>query len=55
VLVVAHTLAYQLPTKAHGPYIAAFAALTVLVLAFQLDGRRRVLARDAERARARAA
>jgi methionine sulfoxide reductase heme-binding subunit len=45
VLVVAHTLAYQLPTKRHGAYIAAFAVVAVIVVAFQLDGRRRVLAR----------
>ncbi|MEO8560962.1 MAG: hypothetical protein ABI601_02740 [bacterium] len=44
-LVVAHTLAYQLPTKEHGVYIGAFAIVAVIVIAFQLDGRRRVLAK----------
>jgi methionine sulfoxide reductase heme-binding subunit len=45
VLVVAHTLAYQLPTKKHGAYITAFAILTLIVLALQLDGRRRSIAK----------
>jgi sulfoxide reductase heme-binding subunit YedZ len=43
-LVVAHTLAYQLPTKDHGVYVAAFLAITAFVLVWQLRGRRRVLA-----------
>lgn len=45
VLIVAHTLAYQLPRKNHAVWIVAFVLVTVLVLALQLDGRRRVLAR----------
>jgi methionine sulfoxide reductase heme-binding subunit len=41
-LVVAHTLAYQLPTKHHTPYILTFLAITTIVLAWQLRGRQRV-------------
>ena len=44
-LVVAHTLAYQLPMKGHWAYIGAFAIVTLIVTALQLDGRRRMLAR----------
>ena len=43
-LIVAHTLAYQLPTKHHGTYIGGFAVVALVVLAYQLDGRRRVRA-----------
>jgi len=43
-LIVAHTLAYQLPTKHHGVYIGGFAVVALVVLAYQLDGRRRVRA-----------
>lgn len=48
-LTVAHALAYQIPTRNHAPWIAAFLLVTVIVLAVQLDGRRRYLARRAER------
>lgn len=48
-LTVAHALAYQVPTKNHGRWIAAFSLLTVIVLVMQLDGRRRMLARSASR------
>jgi sulfoxide reductase heme-binding subunit YedZ len=44
-LTVAHALAYQVPTKHHGRWIAAFVAITLVVLTMQLDGRRRMLAR----------
>ena len=43
-LVVAHTLAYQLPARQHGVYIGVFSLAVVTVTAFQLEGRRRVLA-----------
>lgn len=48
-LTVAHALAYQVPTKNHGPWIAAFMLVTVVVVAMQFDGRRRMLARLASR------
>ena len=48
-LTVAHALAYQIPTKHHAPWIAAFLLVTVFVLVLQLDGRRRYLARRVER------
>jgi sulfoxide reductase heme-binding subunit YedZ len=44
-LTVAHALAYQIPTKNHARWIVAFLLVTVIVLAMQLDGRRRYLAR----------
>lgn len=44
-LTVAHALAYQIPTKHHAPWIVAFLLVTLVVLALQLDGRRRMLAR----------
>jgi methionine sulfoxide reductase heme-binding subunit len=44
-LTVAHALAYQVPTRNHGRWIAAFVLVTVVVLVMQLDGRRRMLAR----------
>ena len=44
-LTVAHALAYQVPTRNHARWIAAFMLVTVVVLAMQLDGRRRMLAR----------
>jgi methionine sulfoxide reductase heme-binding subunit len=50
VLIVAHTLAYQLPSKNHTAWIAAFVLVTAVVLALQLYGRQRVLAREAARA-----
>jgi sulfoxide reductase heme-binding subunit YedZ len=49
VLIVAHTLAYQVPSKNHEIYIGAFVLVTAVVLWMQLDGRRRVLARGAGR------
>ena len=51
-LTVAHALAYQVPTKNHGRWIAAFMLLTIIVLVMQLDGRRRMLARRDSRATA---
>ena len=48
-LTVAHALAYQIPTKNHAPWIAAFMLLTVIVLVLQLDGRRRYLTRRVAR------
>jgi methionine sulfoxide reductase heme-binding subunit len=48
-LTVAHALAYQIPTRNHAPWIAAFMLLTVIVLVLQLDGRRRYLARRVAR------
>lgn len=45
VLTVAHALGYQIEAKQHGVWIALFAIVTVIVLAMQLDGRRRYLAR----------
>jgi sulfoxide reductase heme-binding subunit YedZ len=48
-LIVAHTLAYQLPEKNHTAYVVAFALVALAVLVLQLDGRRRVLARRAVR------
>ena len=48
-LTVAHALAYQVPSKNHGRWIAAFSLLTLIVLVLQLDGRRRMLARSASR------
>jgi len=44
-LTVAHALAYQIPTRNHAAWIAAFTLLTVIVLVVQLDGRRRYQAR----------
>jgi sulfoxide reductase heme-binding subunit YedZ len=55
VLIVAHTLAYQLPAKNHTAYVLAFVLVTAVVLALQLDGRRRVRARGADRAAGEAA
>jgi sulfoxide reductase heme-binding subunit YedZ len=49
-LTVAHALAYQIPTKNHARWIVAFLLVTVIVLAMQLDGRRRYLARREARA-----
>ena len=49
VLTVAHALAYQVPTKHHGRWIAAFMLVTVVVVAMQLDGRRRYMTRAAAR------
>ena len=49
-LTVAHSLAYQVPTRNHGRWIAAFMLVTVVVLVMQLDGRRRMLARRESRA-----
>jgi methionine sulfoxide reductase heme-binding subunit len=51
-LTVAHALAYQVPTKNHGRWIAAFMLVTIVVLVMQLDGRRRMLARRDSRATA---
>ena len=48
-LIVAHTLAYQLPEKNHTAYVVAFALVVAAVLVLQLDGRRRVLARRGAR------
>ena len=48
-LTVAHALAYQVETRHFGPWIAAMAVLTLVVLIMQLDGRRRVLARRLSR------
>ena len=45
VLTVAHALGYQIEAKQHGVWIAVFAVVTVVVLAMQLDGRRKMLAR----------
>jgi len=45
VLTVAHALGYQITAKQHGVWIAVFAVVTVIVLAMQLDGRRKMLAR----------
>ena len=45
VLTVAHAVAYQIETRHLGWWIAAVLILTIVVLAMQLDGRRRVLAR----------
>ena len=45
VLTVAHALGYQIEAKQHGEWIAVFAVVTVIVLAMQLDGRRKMLAR----------
>ena len=44
-LTVAHGLAYQLETRHLGRWAAALLFATVVVLAMQLDGRRRMLAR----------
>ena len=46
-LTVAHAVAYQIETRHLGRWIAAVLSLTIVVLAMQLDGRRRVLARRA--------
>jgi methionine sulfoxide reductase heme-binding subunit len=45
VLIVVHTLGYYVIEKSHTWYLIAFVVVTVGVLWFQLDGRRRVLAR----------
>ena len=45
VLTVAHALGYQITAKQHGVWIAVFAVVTLVVLAMQLDGRRKMLAR----------
>ncbi|MEO6527067.1 MAG: hypothetical protein ABIP93_10615 [Gemmatimonadaceae bacterium] len=46
VLIAAHTIAYQIPAKHNAPYVVAFALVTAVVVVLQLDGRRRVRARD---------
>lgn len=46
-LTVAHALAYQVETRHFGRWIAAVLFVTIVVVAMQLDGRRRVLARRA--------
>ena len=48
-LTVAHALAYQIPTRNHAPWIAAFLLVTVIVLVAQLDGRHRYLRRRVAR------
>ena len=48
-LTVAHALAYQIETRHLGRWIAGVVLLTAVVLAMQLDGRRRMLARRASR------
>jgi len=45
VLTVAHAVGYQIETKQKPWWVALFAVVTVVVLAMQLDGRRRMLAR----------
>jgi sulfoxide reductase heme-binding subunit YedZ len=45
VLIVAHTLGYQIVEKNHTRYLVAFLVVTAVVVAMQIDGRRRVLAR----------
>jgi sulfoxide reductase heme-binding subunit YedZ len=49
-LVVAHTLAYQVIARSHGRWMLAFSVVAAVVLALQLDGRRRFRARAEERA-----
>ncbi len=46
-LTVAHALAYQIETRHFGRWIAGVVLVTAIVLAMQLDGRRRMLARRA--------
>lgn len=46
-LTVAHALAYQIETRHLGRWIAAVVLVTAIVLAMQIDGRRRMLARRA--------
>ena len=48
-LTVAHGVAYQIVTDQEPRWIVSFALITVVVLAFQLDGRRRMVARAAAR------
>ena len=48
-LVVAHTIAYQVIERDHGWWMLAFVIVSVVVLAMQLAGRRRVLARSVDR------
>ena len=45
VLTVAHALGYQIEANQRGRWIAVFALITLVVLAMQLDGRRRMRAR----------
>jgi len=52
-LTVAHALGYQIVADQEPRWIALFALITITVLAFQLDGRRRMLARASEREAAR--
>jgi sulfoxide reductase heme-binding subunit YedZ len=44
-LTVAHAIGYQVVAKQQARWVALFALVTVVVLAVQLDGRRRMLAR----------
>jgi sulfoxide reductase heme-binding subunit YedZ len=52
-LTVAHALGYQIVADQEPRWVVLFALITVVVLAFQLDGRRRMLARASEREAAR--
>ena len=48
-LTVVHAAAYQIETRQLGRWVVAMVLVTVVVLAMQLDGRRRVRARAADR------
>jgi sulfoxide reductase heme-binding subunit YedZ len=48
-LTVAHAIGYQVVADQEPRWMFVFALITIVVLAFQLDGRRRMLARVAER------
>ena len=49
VLTVAHAFGYQIVADQEPRWIVLFALITIVVLALQLDGRRRMLARASER------
>ena len=52
-LTVAHAIGYQVVADQEPRWVVLFALITIVVLAFQLDGRRRMLARATKREAAR--